>query len=246
MCRCYTILSSLLGCTLLLVVGCSGMTTRPESGNRVSEERSVGEFTTVSICCGMHLEFTQGAQRTVMLEADESLLPDVETFVQGEELTVRFRQPFSFFSFPRNRAVTVMISAPTLQGLDLSGGAAAQIDRLDTDTLQLDASGGSHVTIATLQGEQLRAELSGGAEVTIEAGSINQQEVDASGGSHYRLEKVQSSRATLDLSGGSEAHIRVSESLSVNASGGSELNYVGSPTVDQDVSGGSRVRASSE
>ncbi len=239
-------LSALLVCAVLLVVGCSGMTALPESGNRVGEERSVDDFVAVSICCGMKLEFTQGDQTTVALEGDESLLQDIETFVQGGQLTVRFRRPFSFFSFQRSGGLTVLISASTLQGLDLSGGAQAKIDTLATDQLQLDVSGGSRITIATVQAEQLRTALSGGAEVTIDAGTIDQQTVDASGGSHYRLEKVQSSSATLDLSGGSEARIRVSEVLHVNASGGSKLDYTGSPTVDQDVSGGSRVRASNE
>lgn len=237
---------SLFVCMALLVASCSGISLPSESGNRVREERVVDDFTAVSICCGMKLEFTQGAQTTVVLEGDETLLSDVETFVQGEELTVRFRQPFPFFSFQRNRALTVLISAPTLQGLDLSGGSQAKSDNLAADQLHLDISGGSHINIATLQADRLRAELSGGAEVSIDVGTVNQQEVDASGGSHYRLEKVQSSSATLDLSGGSEARIRVSETLHVNASGGSELDYSGSPTVDQDVSGGSRVRSSNE
>jgi hypothetical protein len=242
----YPILSTVLLCAALLIAGCADMTFVPGSGNTVREERSVDDFTAVSICCGMHLEFTEGDQITVVLEGDDNLLPDIETVVQDEQLTVRFRRPFTFFSVQRNRAVTAIITAPTLQGLELSGGAEANADQITTDTLHLLVSGGSHINIDTLRVDQLSAELSGGGEIRIDTGTINQQEVDASGGSHYRLEDVQSSSATLDLSGGSEAHIRVSESLHVNASGGSELNYAGSPTVEQNISGGSRVRASNE
>ncbi len=242
----YYRLSTLLFCATLLIAGCTEMRLPLGSGNIVREERTVAPFTAVSICCGLHLEWIQGEPRAVVLEGDDNILSEIETVVEDEQLTIRFRQAFTFFSSLRNRPVTIIITAPTLQGLELSGGAEANADQISTDTLHLLVSGGSHINIDTLSVDQLSAELSGGAEIRIDTGTINQQKVDASGGSHYRLDDVQSSSATLQLSGGSQARVWVSETLRVNASGGSQLDYTGSPTVEQNISGGSRVHSRGE
>jgi hypothetical protein len=239
----YHIFYILLLCAALVSAGCAGMTLPPGSGNVVREERSVAEFTAISVCCGMQLEFTQGDQTTVELEGDDNLLAEVETVMEGDQLIVRFQRPFTVFSFMGNERIRVYVTAPTLEGLDLSGGAHGKAAAIETETLRLMASGGSQVDIDLLQADDFVVDLSGGAEVAITDGTVVRQAVEASGGSQYHLENVQSSSAELNFSGGSQATIRVSETLRIDASGGSQIAYHGAPTVDQNSSGGSQVRA---
>lgn len=241
-----TKLLALLLCLILFTTGCVDLVVRTASGNVSREARTVDSFTEISVCCGMHLQLTQGDQPTVEIEADETLLSEIETIVRGEQLTLQFHSPFSLLPRFRSGRVTVYITTPDVRGLDLSGGSNGTVERLQVEDLHVDLSGGSHLTIDTLNAEQLTAELSGGAQVQIDAGTVTEQMVDVSGGGQYRLENVQSDNVVLDLSGGSRAEVWVREMLRVDASGGSNLTYRGSPTTQEDISGGSRVRAVDE
>lgn len=236
-------LSVLLFCAILLTTGCADLLLPTLSGNVIREARMVDSFTELNICCGMYLEVTQGDETSVELEADENLLPEIETIVRGEQLTVQFRSRITFMPQFRSGRITIYVTMPEVRALELSGGSNGTIEALQTDDLRLDLSGGSRLSIDTLTAEQLTAELSGGAEIRVGDGTVTEQTVNVSGGGEYLLEDVRSDIANLDLSGGSRAEIWVLERLRVDASGGSNLTYRGSPTTEQDISGGSRVRS---
>lgn len=241
-----TKLPALLLALILFTTGCVDLVVPTASGNVIREERTVDAFTEISVCCGMRLELTQGDQPTVAIEADETLLPEIETTVRGEQLTVQLRSSFSLMPRLRSGRVTVYVTTPNVRALDLSGGSNGTMERLQGEDLHIDLSGGSHLTIDTVTAAHLTAELSGGAQVQVDAGTITEQQVDVSGGGQYRLENVQSDSIVVDLSGGSRAEVWARETLRVDASGGSNLTYRGAPVMEQDISGGSRVRAVGE
>ena len=230
----------------MLVIGCTPLISRPGSGTVIREERTVSDFAAVDICCGMHLELTQGAETAVTLEGDEAILAEIETIVRRDQLTVRFRPQFNLLPRFNSRQVVVSITTPEIRAVELSGGSHGETERLQTDELRVTLSGGSELAITELNAEQLDAALSGGAELSIESGVVTEQRVDGSGGSGYLTADVRSQEVDLDLSGGSQADVWVSRSLRVDASGGSEVTYRGSPTVNQNSSGGSRVRSVGE
>lgn len=237
MSRQFAIVSTLLTLALLLSA-CANFNLLQGSGKLVRETRDVSDFTAVEVCCGMQLTLTQGEPTTVELEADDNILPEIETLVSGDRLIVRFRQRISLWTSMRT-PIQVYVTMPTISAVEVSGGGAVTAGTIQSDAFQLTLSGGSHADVDELQVTALRADLSGGARATIGAGVATEQTVDASGGSHYLAEDLQSEQAILEISGGSRARVWASERLVVNASGGSDVAYYGRPNVDQDISGGS-------
>jgi Putative auto-transporter adhesin, head GIN domain len=244
MSRQFAMISTLLTVALLLSA-CANFSLLQGSGKIVRESRAVSDFTAVEICCGMQLTLTQGEPTSVEIEGDDNILPEIETLVAGDRLTVQFRQRIGLWTNTRT-PIQVYVTMPTISGVEVSGGGALTASTIQSDAFQLTLSGGSHADIDELQVTELRADLSGGAHATIMAGTVPTQLIDASGGSHYLAEELQSAQANLDISGGSEARIWASDSLVVDASGGSEVAYYGRPNVEQDVSGGSDLNALGE
>lgn len=244
----------LFGCVPVYVQG---------SGNVITETRDVSGFERVEVCCGMQLVLTQGNQEQLTLEADDNVVPEIETIVRGETLTVRFRPDFRAFGIQTSRAIMVYLTMPTIRGVVISGGGSLETERiasdqviltfsggsrgrvgtLETETAEFSASGGSQLTIDHITTERLDVEASGGGGVTIEAGSAAELDATVSGGSYYRAAEVESETARLELSGGADARIWVTEALDIQASGGSELEYSGNPTIDQELSGGSELNS---
>lgn len=247
---------------LLLLSGCA-FTTHFGSGNVVSETRDVRDFDQVDVCCGMQLILTQGNDIQLRLEADDNLLPEIETFVRNGQLTVRFRTNWGIFRLRWSQPVTVYLQMPTIHGVTISGGGSLTTETVEADriafefsggsrgtlknvqaqTVELVNSGGSQATIETLDVDTFTVDLSGGSRVTLNGGTATDQQITASGGSHYEAAALAGVTATLDVSGGSEAKVWVTEALNVQASGGSQIEYTGNPTLDQQLSGGSQLRA---
>jgi hypothetical protein len=246
----------------LLIAGCTFVTIQG-SGNVITETREVRDFDTVSVCCGMQLRLTQGADEQLTLEGEDNILNEIETNVSGGTLTVRFRRSLTPFNFRFSRPVIVHLTMKTIHGVSLSGGASVDSERMESDRLDLAFSGGSHaaltevvaksvtveasggdnVEIESLTADTLNLRASGGSHLTVDGGTVGAQQITASGGSQYWAEEVQSTSATVNVSGGSEARISVSEALQVTASGGSRVEYTGDPAVEQELSGGSEVRS---
>lgn len=247
---------------LLLLSGCA-LSTLQGSGTVVSETRAVTAFEQVEVCCGMKLVLTQGDDIQLQLEADDNILPEIETIVRSGTLTVRFRTNWGPFSFRLSQPVTVYLQMPAIHGVTISGGGSLEIERLEADRVAFEFSGGSQGTIKTLQAQTvdlvtsgggqttidtldvdtLDLEVSGGGRVTLNGGTVTNQRVTVSGGSRYHAAAVEGETATLEVSGGGEAKVWVSETLRVQASSGSQVEYTGNPALDQQLSGGSSLRA---
>lgn len=246
----------------LLLNGCALAAVRG-SGNVVTESRTVTDFEQVEVCCGMELRLTQGDDVQLTLEADDNLLPEIETVVRDGTLLVRFRSRLGLFNLHLSRPIIVNLQMPTIHGIAISGGGSLETERLETERLTLAFSGGSQGAIGDVQAENvdlstsgggqvtidnidldtLDLEVSGGGHTTIANGAITNQRVSLSGGSHYDGAAVEGETATLDLSGGAEARVWVTERLVVQASGGSQVEYTGNPALEQSLSGGSQLRA---
>lgn len=257
----YLILISLI--TVILLLSSCNLAALQGSGNVITEAREVSNFEQVEVCCGMKLLLTQGDEEQLTLEADDNILPEVETFVRSGTLTVRFRRNFASFNLRLNRPVTVYLQMPTIHGVTISGGGSLETEKLEVDrvafefsggsqgmirnlqaeSVDLVASGGSEVTVDTMAVGTLDLEVSGGGHATVKGGTVTEQRVVASGGSHYDASAVEGETATIEVSGGGEANVWVTEVLQVQASGGSQVAYKGNPTIDQELSGGSEIRS---
>lgn len=258
-----------LTAALLLLCSCAPVRLQG-SGNVVSETRDVSGFERVEVCCGMHLVLIQGDQDQLTLEGEDNILREIETFVRGETLIVRYRSttlfPLRFFDLLRtNRPVMVYLQMVNVRGVDISGGGTLEtegianeritlnfsggstsaIGELEAEDVGVNASGGSEVEIDLIAVDSLDIDLSGGGRVTIGAGTVTEQQVTVSGGGHYLASGVEGQSANLEVSGGSVAEVWVMESLDVEASGGSHVEYLGNPSIDQELSGGSEVNRGS-
>lgn len=246
----------------LLLNGCS-LVALQGSGNVVTETRSISAIEEVEICCGMNLVLTQGEQEQLILEAEDNVMPEIETIVDGRKLVVRFHSNFSLLRLRLHRPVIVRLQMKTVHRVAVSGGGSLETEQLNSDQFALEFSGGSHgqignlqttsaslvtngggeVTIDRLTSDTLTVEINGGGHVTIGAGSAGAQQVQANGGSHYNAADVESKTARVEAGGGSEARLWVVEALHVQASGGSHVEYSGNPAVEQQITGGSDLRA---
>jgi hypothetical protein len=235
---------------ILLTLSCqlvsgSGTSLRG-SGNVVTESRPVSGFDSISVCCSMRLILTQGNSESLEIEADDNLLPEIESVVTDGELIVRFKDSFGGVRLLNTSPIIVRVSAIQINGVDISGGGRMEsTGPVQTSQFALDISGGSQGAMDDLQAETLSAEISGGSRIEL-VGNVAEQTISLSGGSNYLAGDLQSQTATLDMSGGGRATLWVTEILNVDLSGGANASYYGSPMINQSLSGGSHLQSLGE
>lgn len=199
------------------LAGCA-METKEGSGNEASEQREVESFTAVSLSGGFDVVVTVGGTQEVTVRGDDNLLGDVETSV--DDGTLELSQPDNVDLEPK-AGLTVEITVPEFESVDLSGAGDVNIEGLSVDEFRVDVSG------------------AGDVEAT---GEVDRVEADVSGAGALRLEELVAREASVDLSGAGDIHVHATESLTASLSGAGNITYSGDPPdVETDVSGAGQI-----
>jgi len=217
------VLTGALGGALTLLGGCdishnhvTGTVTG--SGNLVTESRPVGGFAAVSVSGAGHLTIEQTGVESLVITAEDNLLPHIRSEVVGDRLYLG--------------------PAP---GVNVTGTREVQYRLTVRDLTGIEASGASRVEAHGLHTTQLASVFSGASSFDA-SGSADAHVIVLSGASRAEAPDLRSRVVTATVSGASFGVLRVSGSLVATASGGSTLEYYGSPILVTNVSGGSVIR----
>lgn len=197
-----------------LVAACS-LTGAAGSGPVTGESRQTETFTRIDVGYGIGLAVEIGPTTTVDVEAQQDLLPLIETSVDGGTLHIRGTADFSAGSIPR-----VVVTTPSLEGVALSGGSQGRVDGLASPAFDIKLSGGSGLTAT---------------------GSATTVSIHGTGGSTATLREVAAMSVSVELSGGSVAQVTASEQVSGGVSGGARIVVGGDAQVDVAATGGGEV-----
>jgi hypothetical protein len=218
------------------LAGCDGLIGVNGNGNVKSEERSVDSFVELTAGGAFNIYLTQGDTESLRVEADENLLPLIETTVRSGRLVIRSRE-----SIGNAKKLDVYITFRELTRIEASGACEINSNgQLTFGSLELNGSGASEIDLS-LHASEIRGEYSGATEVDLE-GSADVCKFRLSGASELDAQELVVGQITVDLSGASEAGVNVTQKLKVDASGASSVAYIGDPEVDQRTSGASSVR----
>ncbi|MBK6750119.1 MAG: DUF2807 domain-containing protein [Acidobacteria bacterium] len=186
------------------------------SGNIVTEKREVSGFKSVDVGGVFQVEIVAQKEFGVEVEADDNLIGLIQTRVDGDTLRIESDKRLKSSS-----PIKIRISAPKIDGLQVSGAANVTANGLNSESLKIESSGGSRVTVAG-EAVKLTVESSGGARVN--AGGLST--VDAN----------------IEGSGGSSVEVSVTGDLRSDISGGARVTYSGTPAnIVTNKSGGARV-----
>lgn len=225
---------ALVAAPLLLSFGCYGDVVRA-SGRPAKESRELLPFEGVQVSGGIHLTVTTGPRKAVEVEADDKVLPMVETRVDDGKLKIRFnRHGWG------GDDVNVTVQQPKFSSLDASGGASIEAALAPTPDLALEASGGAVILARGLEVGALDASASGGARLEL-SGVADRVKLRFSGGARLKGARLRARVVQVDGGGGCRGEIEVTELVRGRLSGGCGLRVLGKASSRVATSGGSSV-----
>ena len=210
------------------------------SGNVVSETREVGGFDEVALGGIGTAIIAQGETESLIVEAEDTILPHIKAVVRDGRLTIGFEKDLS--PSPRPTApIRFHIGLRDLRVVRLSGAGKVEVGPLRTARLEVAVSGAGGIALDRLAAEALTVGISGAGQVRA-AGEAASQELTITGAGEYRAGELATREARLAISGAGSARVRVSDALNVRITGAGSVEYAGSPRVSQQLTGIGRVR----
>ncbi len=172
-----------------------------------SRDIDVAEFDSIDAGGGMRLVVTVGEAQSVRLVGDADEFDDVEIDVRRGELDID--QDSGWFGRRSSLDVTVEVTVPSLDELDVGRGINAEVTGISSDQLWVDVSTGARLEVS---------------------GTCGDLEVDLSTGAVMYGDSLVCENVDVDASTGASGRLHASESASARASTGASIRVSGSPS----------------
>jgi hypothetical protein len=194
----------------LAVSGCCSMarfgtTTVQGSGRVASETRRLKRFTSIVIQNSADVDVALGDAGSVTIEAEDNLLPYIETSVWLGRLTIRTK-PLT--SISTTRPIHIMVTTRALNSISLQGSG--------------------NVRATDLNGKALRVRLPGSGTITA-TGTVGNVRISLGGSGEITCSNLRAQAATVNLSGSGNVKVYASERLDATLSGSGNIQYAGNP-----------------
>jgi hypothetical protein len=213
------------------------------SGEVITIERPVSDFDRVALSGIGTLYISVGEEESLKIEAEENLIPYIETLVRGQTLSIGFRDQGLSTAFQPTEPIRYYLTVKDLAGLDLSGAGNIEVDEIATSELHIKTSGAGNIEIEKLTAKVLNMDVSGAGSCHINEGQVTDQNLRISGAGGYKAPDLHSQTAEIDISGLGGARVWVEEDLRVEISGAGSVTYFGTPNLSQDVSGAGSIQS---
>lgn len=208
------------------------------SGNVTSETRPLAEWTAVALSCPGTLDLEIGPNQGITIEAEDNLLPLIETHVDGDRLVIRFESGLR--TIRPTKPIQFRAATPAIDAMTVSGSGSIRAPRIEGDGLALDVSGSGDIGIAEVNLSTIETRISGSGSVTIR-GDAREAEIRITGSGDLNARDLTSQRAHVSISGSGSAMVRVEREIEGRISGSGSIIYSGQPSITIRTSGSGRA-----
>jgi hypothetical protein len=213
----------------------------PES-KRITEKRDVGGFSAVSLDGVGRLVITQGEEESLVIEADEGVMPRITARVDDGTLRIGLERGGWW-----NRLTDAMkkvrydLTVREVVGIRLSGAGEIEASGVSAERLEIVVSGAGDLSVRGLSATDLSVTVSGAGDCEV-SGRVEEQEVKVTGAGDYNSPGLRSARAKALVSGAGDITVSVEETLDATIKGVGSIKYHGEPTVFQRIVGVGTIR----
>ena len=237
-----TLLALPLLCSLTLaLLPAQSQAATTGSGRSASETRTVADFQAVTLTGSMDLVVRQGPQQQLQVQADDNLLPMLETSVesgkQGSTLVVRWKKGESLY---HRSKVLVTVVVPKLSAVAAAGNGDIRVETFNTPALQVALSGSGDAKLDSLTTDELTVRISGSGNV-VGKGTAGKLAISIAGSGDVSLGELRTDDVGIRIAGSGDAVVNAQRTLNVTIAGSGSVKYEGNATVSSKIAGSGSV-----
>lgn len=209
--------------------------TERGSGVMKSETREAQNFHAIEVSYPAEVFISQGTTESLKIEADDNLLPGLQTRVRNGTLEIFYKVEDGNAVRP-SKPVRITIVVTDLDEVDFESAGTIEITGIETDSLNVSVSGAGELKLSDIAVKDLSVNLSGAGSMSAN-GTADKLDVNISGFGDFNGQNLNSQDAQVNISGAGSANVRAEDQLDAQISGAGSITYYGSPEVTKQVSG---------
>jgi len=208
------------------------------NGNIRTENRTPGNFNSVASHGSFNVYVSTGSP-SVKIEAEDNLLPYIETYVDGSVLHVQTKD--NYWLRP-SRQVKIYVSSPDFNSIRSygSGDIIGTSKVTDSSKLELGVNGSANIKM-DVNAPNIDAEINGSGDISL-TGETKTFNGEIRGSGNVKAMDLKSEAATVKIYGSGNADIFASLKLDVHVAGSGDVNYKGNAQVSSSIAGSGRVK----
>lgn len=203
------------------------------SGNIAETTRQIKNVNEVQLLGSGELEIIQGNTPSLIIKAEDNLIPYILTEENGGRLTIKIKKGVGFSN---NQPIHYQLTVKDIREIDASGSAAIKSNNLETDSLEINLSGYGTGNLNNVKVEKLNLSISGSGNMEA-SGDVNQLHISISGAGGFTGPELRADEVTVNISGIGRAVVWAVNRLEPEISGVGSVSYYGDPVVVEKSSG---------
>lgn len=206
------------------------------SGNVTTESRPVADIQSVDLAGSGDLTIIQGDTESLSIEAEDNILPLLETPVDKGALRIGLKGDAA-----PTVPIKMKLNVKTLNSAQLSGSGKIRTEKLTAPgTLEVSLKGSGLIDLKGIECEKWNLAVVGSGTVKA-AGHAKEQKVMVVGSGDYEGFGLETGAAEVTISGSGDCEINAKDKLTATISGSGDIDYTGAATVTKKVSGSGAV-----
>lgn len=209
------------------------------NGNMKTENRNETGFRGVESSGSFDLYVSSAASNTVKIEAEENLLPYIETYVDGDILKIDTKD--GYWLNPK-RQIKIFVSAPDYRRIKSSGSGniIGENKIVATGKLDMGVSGSADIKME-VDAPEVDADIAGSGNLQL-TGKTKVFRGSVAGSGNVRCMDLLSEETRIDVAGSGDAEVYASVSLDVSVAGSGDVRYKGNAKVNSHIAGSGSVK----
>jgi len=217
-----------LACSITIPYG-SGSSVIRGSGHMASEERSVSGVSGVELAMNGTLNVRLGDSESLTVEAEDNLLPYIETSVRGGTLLIKTRAGTNVQS---TRSINFVLTVSELNAASVSSSGDIIASAMEDNRCDIEISSSGSISLESVDCTTLSTRISSSGQVSIAGGSAERQEIRISSSGDFLAPQVVSSDADITISSSGSATVNVLEHITGSISSSGNIYYFGDAQVN--------------
>ena len=198
---------------LFVLSGCIGGVHG--SGVRKTEKRDLPAFNSLDTSGAFEVEVNCQKPATFEIEADDNILPLIQTEVKNGVLHVTTTKSYS-----SRGGIILRITVPDLASVKSTGAGKFHVSDVKNDSFEVQSTGAAQVVVS-------------GQTKSAKIGSTGAGKIDA--------HNLRAKNAEVSVTGAASVEVDAADELDVTVSGAGRVTYSGNPKLNKHVSGAGQV-----
>lgn len=207
------------------------------NGVRRTESRNLSGFTGIAMSVPGQLELRLGPSESVTLEADENILPLIETTVTRGTLEIRVQRGQEIAP----QVLRIVVQARQIDSLALAGSGSIRGDGLKSPSLKIDIGGSGDLVLEHADVDELGISVGGSGNAKL-GGKARALKISIAGSGSVAGTALQADDARVSIAGSGSATVSARTSLRVSIAGSGSVRYQGDPKLERSIAGSGDVQ----